>query len=125
MTEIEQMLAAVRENAKASVSLQNAADRIAAAAESMRASIGTPRAGNAAIININAGGWATIVACAVAVGCMMLQVRGAFAQAGIDNAQSADIRELRAENRRLNDYLSALYRQYPELRPEHLNKRKP
>ena len=125
MTQLEQMMAAVRENARASASLQSAADRIALAAESLRASAAAPRAGNAATININAGGWATIIACAVAVGCMLLQVRGAFAQASIDTAQSADLRELRSENRRLNDYLSALYRQYPELRPENLNKEKP
>lgn len=123
MSQLEEVLAAVRENAKASVSLQSAADRIAAAAEALRASP-QARQSSAATININAGGWATIIACVVAVCCLLVQIRGAFAQASIDIKQDADIRELRAENRRLNDYLSALYRQYPELRPEHLKKGK-
>jgi hypothetical protein len=123
MNQLEAVLDAVRESAKAAASLQNAADRIAFAVDALRTS--ATRAGGSAVININAGGWATIVACAVAVGCMLLQVRGAFAQAEIDSTQSADVRELRDENRRLNDYLSALYRQYPELRPEHLKKGTP
>lgn len=127
MNQLEAILEAVRENAKAAAGLQSAAERIAAAADALRVSAAAPPPppGGAATININAGGWATILSCGVAVTCLLLQVRGAFAQAGVDAEQDADIRELRAENRRLNDYLSALYRQYPELRPEHLKKGKP
>lgn len=127
MNQLEAILEAVRENAKAAAGLQSAAERIAAAADALRVSAAAPPPPpcGAATININAGGWATILSCGVAVTCLLLQVRGAFAQSGVDTEQDADIRELRAENRRLNDYLSALYRQYPELRPEHLTKGKP
>lgn len=127
MNQLEAILEAVRENAKAAAGLQSAAERIAAAADALRVSAAAPPPppGGAATININAGGWATILSCGVAVTCLLLQVRGAFAQSGVDTEQDADIRELRAENRQLNDYLSALYRQYPELRPEHLTKGKP
>lgn len=123
MSELTEVLAAIRENANTSARLLAAAEAIKAT--QLAAAAPRPSGGGSAIININAGGWATIIACAVAVGCMLLQVRGAFAQASIDTAQSADLRELRSENLRLNDYLSALYRQYPELRPENLNKEKP
>lgn len=72
---------------------------------------------------INAGGWATMIACAVAVLCLALQMQSQFRQSGIDAKQDADTRELRAEQRRADDYQNMLWRAYPELRESSLKAR--
>ncbi len=82
---------------------------------------GNSNSGTANII-FNAGGWAALLAGAVAIVCLTLQIQSQFQQQKTDTEQDADIRELRAEQRRDDDYSSLLYRNYPELRPEILKK---
>jgi len=77
---------------------------------------------NTATIAINAGGVASIAACMIAAVCMIVMIALAFQQQKTDTRQDADIRDLRAEQRRADDYRNLLYRNYPELRPEILKK---
>ncbi|MBP7622425.1 MAG: hypothetical protein KA763_00525 [Xanthomonadales bacterium] len=71
---------------------------------------------NSFTVTLNAGGWATILACAVAVLCLALQMQSQFRQMGIDQKQDADMRDLRREQQRADDYQNMLWRAYPELR---------
>ena len=101
------------------LALQKLADEARGLREAVSAGNGT---GGTANIIFNAGGWAALLAGAVAIACLILQIQFQFQQQKTDTSQGADIRELRAEQRRADDYRNLLYRNYPELRPEILKK---
>lgn len=70
------------------------------------------------VFNINAGGIASIIAVGIAVLALAMQWQGQQKQLSVDAEQNDDTREVRANVGKAQDYLNALYRQYPELRPE-------
>lgn len=76
------------------------------------------------VFNINAGGIASLLAVAMAALALVMQFSGQQKQLAVDGEQNDDTRELRAGVVRTQDYLNALYRQYPELRPELIHKAK-
>lgn len=81
-------------------------------ARALRMSMGS--GGSSATITVNAGGWG--VAIAVAACGLMLAIN---IMQLVDRArQDSEIRELRAADRRHDDYLSAIYMQAPHLRPK-------
>jgi hypothetical protein len=82
----------------------------------LRALQGGSANASAANIVFNAGGWAALLAGAVAVACLVLQIQSQFQQQKTDTEQDADIREQRAQQRRADDYQNMLWRAYPELR---------
>lgn len=76
------------------------------------------RGTNTTTVQINAGGvgvW--LCTTALAVVCALAGVGGYVAHQEASR-RDADIRELRAEVKALNDYLAAIYMQAPHLRPK-------
>lgn len=105
--------------------LRSAIDRLTAALDNRDA---LQRRGSGAsatnVFNINAGGLASMLALALSALALIMQLSGQQKQLAVDGEQNDDTRELRASVGRNQDYLNALYRQYPELRPELINKAK-
>jgi hypothetical protein len=76
------------------------------------------RGTNTTTVQINAGGvgvW--LCTTALAIVCA-LAIVGAFLSREEASRRDAEIRELRAEVKALNDYLAAIYMQAPHLRPK-------
>ena len=93
--------------------------------EALRTGGDGSRSANATnVFNINAGGIASIIAVGIAVLALAMQWQGQQKQSSVDAEQNDDTREVRASVGKTQDYLNALYRQYPELRPELIHRMK-
>lgn len=85
----------------------------------MMTSQGGTNLSNIRISADSAGVWVCAICAAVCVVAVVFMKLDAVNTA-VNTA--ADIRELRAKQARTDDYLNAIYRQYPELRPKEAKK---
>lgn len=90
-------------------------DDLGALLEEARALRGSLTSGNsAATVNVNAGGIGVIIA----VGACMLMLAVNVMQLADRTRMDNEIRELRAADKRHDDYLNAIYRRQPTSKPE-------